>query len=58
MSIEMQIVAASAGLLLLLTLLQGTINLLVLGLPKAAGNQHDINPWTGAYDRLTAQPET
>ena len=52
MSIEIQIVAAIGGLLLLLTLIQGTRNVLFLGLPVAAGNQHDIAPWTGTNDRL------
>ena len=52
MTIEMQILAASGALLLLLTLIQGTRNVLVLGLPTAAGNQHDIAPWTGINDRL------
>ena len=35
-------VAAIGGLLLLLTLIQGTRNVIFLGLPTAAGNQHDI----------------
>lgn len=52
MNIEMQIVAASGALLLLLTLIQGTRNVLVLGLPTAAGNQHNIEPWQGIHDRL------
>ncbi len=52
MSIEIQTVAAVSGLLLLLTLIQGTRNVLLLGLPTAAGNQHNIDPWTGANDRL------
>ena len=52
MSIEIQIVAAIGGLLLLLTLIQGTRNVLFLGLGTAAGNQHDIAPWTGTNDRL------
>ncbi len=52
MSIEIQIVAAIGGLLLLLTLIQGTRNVLILGLATAAGNQHDIAPWTGTNDRL------
>lgn len=52
MSIEIQIVAAIGGLLLLLTLIQGTRNVLFLGLATAAGNQHDIAPWTGTNDRL------
>ncbi len=52
MSIEIQIVAAIGGLLLLLTLIQGTRNVLFLGLATAAGNQHDIAPWTGINDRL------
>jgi len=52
MNIEIQILAAVGVLLLLLTLIQGTRNVLVLGLPAAAGNQHDIAPWTGWHDRL------
>ena len=52
MSIEIQTVAAIAGFLLLLTLIQGTRNVLLLGLPVAASNQHDIAPWSGANDRL------
>jgi len=52
MNTEIQILAAMGGFLLLLTLIQGTRNVLVLGLPTAAGNQHDISPWTGANDRL------
>jgi len=49
---EIQTLAAIGGFLLLLTLIQGTRNVLVLGLPTAAGNQHDISPWDGANDRL------
>ena len=45
MSIEIQAVAAMGGFLLLLTLIQGTRNVLLLGLPLAASNQHDITPW-------------
>ena len=52
MSIEIQMLAAVSGLLLVLTLLQGTRNVLVLGLPTAAGNQHDIPAWEGVHDRL------
>ncbi|MAZ87555.1 MAG: hypothetical protein CL693_07910 [Cellvibrionaceae bacterium] len=52
MSVEILSAAMIAGLLLLLTLIQGTRNVLVLGLPVAAGNQHDISPWSGANDRL------
>ena len=52
MSIELMMLAAAGGLILLLTLLQGTRNVLVLGLPTAAGNQHEIAPWLGANDRL------
>jgi uncharacterized MAPEG superfamily protein len=44
--------AATGGLLLLLTVFQGTRNVLALGLATAAGNQHDIAPWTGWNDRL------
>ena len=49
---EIYTLAAIGGFLLLLTLIQGTRNVLVLGLPTAAGNQHDISPWEGANDRL------
>jgi len=52
MSVEILSAAVIAGLLLLLTLIQATRNVLVLGLPVAAGNQHDISPWSGANDRL------
>jgi len=38
--------------LLLLTLIQGTRNVLVLGLATTAGNQHDNPPWTAWNDRL------
>lgn len=49
---ETYTLAAVGGFLLLLTLIQGTRNVLVLGLPRAAGNQHGISPWGGANDRL------
>ncbi len=52
MSIELISLALAGGLLLLLTLMQGTRNVLVLGLPTAAGNQHEIEPWQGWHDRL------
>ncbi len=52
MTTELLMLAATGGLLLLLTLIQGTRNVLALGLPTAAGNQHDIAPWTGWNDRL------
>ncbi len=52
MTIEALMLAATGGLLFLLTVIQGTRNVLVLGLPTAAGNQHDIAPWTGWNDRL------
>jgi len=52
MSIEIQMLASVGALLLLLTLIQGTRNVLILGLPTAAGNQHDIAPWAGWNDRL------
>ena len=52
MTTEALMLAATGGLLLLLTLIQGTRNVLVLGLPTAAGNQHDIAPWAGWNDRL------
>lgn len=52
MPIEILALAATGALLLTLTLIQGTRNVLVLGLPTAAGNQHDIAPWSGANDRL------
>ncbi|GJL73858.1 MAG: membrane protein [Nitrosomonas sp.] len=52
MSIEIQMLAYTGLVLLLLTLAQGARNVLILGLPTAAGNQHDLAPWTGANDRL------
>lgn len=52
MNIEIKILAVTAGLLLLMTLLQGGSNLLLSGLPVAAGNQQDIASWTGWNDRL------
>lgn len=52
MSTEILMLAAAGGVALLLTLVQATRNVLVLGLATAAGNQHDIDPWDGANDRL------
>ena len=52
MNTEIMMLAATGGLLLLLTLIQGTRNVVALGLPTAAGNQHDIAAWTGWNDRL------
>ena len=52
MTTEALMLAATGGLVLLLTVIQGTRNVLVLGLPTAAGNQHDVAPWTGWNDRL------
>ena len=52
MTTELTMLAAAGGLALTLTLIQGTRNVLVLGLPTAAGNQHDIPPWEGWNDRL------
>ena len=52
MTTEALMLAATGGLVLLLTVIQGTRNVLVLGLPTAASNQHDIAPWTGWNDRL------
>ena len=52
MTTEVLMLAATGGLLLLLTVFQGTRNVLALGLSTAAGNQHDIAPWTGWNDRL------
>ena len=52
MTTEIHMLAATGGLLLLLTIIQGTRNVFALGLPVAAGNQHDIAPWTGWNDRL------
>lgn len=52
MTTELLMLGAAGGLLLLLTLIQGTRNVLVLGLVTAAGNQHDIAPWIGFNDRL------
>ena len=52
MTTEALMLAATGGLVLLLTVIQGTRNVLVLGLTTAAGNQHDIALWTGWNDRL------
>jgi len=52
MTIEMSVLAYIGVFALILTLIQGTRNVLLLGLPTAAGNQHDIDPWTGWNDRL------
>jgi uncharacterized MAPEG superfamily protein len=52
MSIELQVLGSIGLLLLLLTLIQGTRNVIVLGLFTAAGNQHDIPAWEGWNDRL------
>lgn len=52
MNTEIEMLAAAAGLLLLMTLIQGTRNVILLGLATAAGNQHDIAAWTGWNDRL------
>lgn len=52
MTAEMTVLAYIGIFALILTLIQGTRNVLILGLPAAAGNQHDIDPWTGWNDRL------
>ncbi len=52
MSTEIQMLSLTGLVLLLLTIIQGTRNVLALGLPTAAGNQDDIAPWTGWNDRL------
>lgn len=52
MSTELLMLAAAGGFILLLTLIQGTRNIILLGLVTAAGNQHDIAPWQGWNDRL------
>ncbi len=52
MNTEIQVLAATGGLALVLTLFQGTRNVIALGLVTAAGNQEDIAPWTGWNDRL------
>jgi len=52
MSAEIQILGWTGLFMLALTLVQGTRNVLALGLLTAAGNQHDIAPWTGINDRL------
>ncbi len=52
MSTEIQMLSLTGLVLLLLTIIQGTRNVLALGLPTAAGNQDDISPWTGWNDRL------
>ncbi len=52
MSTELFMLAMTGGFILLLTLVQGTRNIFALGLVTAAGNQHDIAPWSGWNDRL------
>ena len=52
MTTELAMLATAGGLILALTLVQATRNVLVLGLVTAAGNQHDIEPWGGWNDRL------
>ena len=52
MSTELFMLAMAGGFILLLTLVQGTRNIFALGLVTAAGNQHDIAPWSGWNDRL------
>ena len=52
MSTEIQMLSLTGLVLFLLTIIQGTRNVLALGLPTAAGNQDDIAPWTGWNDRL------
>lgn len=52
MPTEIFVLAAAGSLALILTLVQATRNVLVLGLSTAAGNQHDIAPWDGWNDRL------
>jgi uncharacterized MAPEG superfamily protein len=52
MSTELLMLATAGSFILLLTLIQGTRNVLALGLVTAAGNQHDIAPWAGWNDRL------
>lgn len=52
MSTELLMLATAGGFILVLTLIQGTRNILALGLVTAAGNQHGIAPWEGWNDRL------
>lgn len=52
MTTELTVLAYAGLLALLLTLIQGTRSVLLLGLPTAAGNQHDVPAWTGWNDRL------
>lgn len=52
MNTELTMLIATSGLILLLTLLQGTRNIIVLGLVTAAGNQHTIPAWSGVHDRF------
>ena len=52
MTTELTVLAYSGLLALLLTLIQGTRGVVLLGLPTAAGNQHDVPAWTGWNDRL------
>lgn len=52
MTTELMALAYSGLFALLLTLVQGTRNVLMLGLATAASNQHDIPQWEGWNDRL------
>ena len=49
---EMMMLAATGAWALIITVVQGTRNVVVLGLPTAAGNEYDLTPWTGWNDRL------
>ena len=48
----MMMLAATGAWALILTVIQGTRNVVVLGLPTAASNEYDVTPWTGRNDRL------
>jgi len=52
MPIEILMLAASVGLLLVLTLVQGARNILLLGQPVCAGNQRNTTPWDYWNERL------
>jgi uncharacterized MAPEG superfamily protein len=49
---EMMMLAAIGAWALILTVIQGTRNVIVLGLPTAAGNDYHLATWSGWHDRL------
>ncbi len=52
MTPEVQMLAATGLLALILTVIQGTRNVVVLGLSTAVGTQEDLPSWRGWHDRL------